>query len=141
MISEDILLEQLPAELRQLIVARDIEAIVGYFFEYDIEERRIADALSRYAIVKDEGLLHSAAAEVYMHCLPYLDDAFQLAFYHQWRELELTEFNDQVLLRSFLQNKIHPDFELIPAACYEFVEDKLFKYEGKNLNVRNNKDC
>lgn len=123
--SEKILLSQLPDELRELVEIKDAEAIINYFFEYDIDERRLADALSRYAIVKDDIELHQASAGVYMHCLPYLDDAFHLAYFHEWRALELTGFTSNDALSDFLQNREHPDFDMIPETQYEFVQNKL----------------
>ncbi|TDL98089.1 hypothetical protein ERX27_05275 [Macrococcus brunensis] len=123
--SEEILLQQLPEELRGLVERQDVEKIIGYFFEYDIEERRIADALSRYAITAEEANLHLVAAEVYSLCLPYLDDAFELAFFHEWRALELTDFSDRKMMENFLENKEHPDFDIIPASYYHYIEDKI----------------
>lgn len=128
--SEKILLSQLPDELRELVEIKDAEAIINYFFEYDIDERRLADALSRYAIVKDDIELHQASAGVYMHCLPYLDDAFHLAYFHEWRALELTDFTSSDALSDFLQNREHPDFDMIPETQYEFVQNKLDEIRG-----------
>ncbi|ULG72262.1 hypothetical protein [Macrococcus brunensis] len=123
--SDELLLSQLPDELRELVETCETDAIINYFFEYDIDERRLADALSRYAIVKDQVELHQAAAGVYMHCLPYLDDAFHLAFFHEWRTLELTDFKSCDYLNNFLQNQEHPDFDMIPETHYEYVRDKI----------------
>ncbi|GGB07191.1 hypothetical protein ERX37_05980 [Macrococcus hajekii] len=123
--SEEILLSQLPEALRGLIEEKDIEGILNYFFDYDIEERRIADALSRYAIATNSSDLHKVAADVYMHVLPYLDDAFQLVFYHQWRVLEMDHFNDTELMTQFLDYQSHPDFDMIPDEYYDYVKKQL----------------
>ncbi|TDM13400.1 hypothetical protein [Macrococcus bovicus] len=128
--SERILLSQLPDELKELVEIKDAEAIINYFFEYDIDERRLADALSRYAIVKDDVELHRASAGVYMHCLPYLDDAFHLAYFHEWRALELMDFTSRDDLSDFLQNREHPDFDMIPETHYEWVQNKLDEIRG-----------
>ena len=128
--SDELLLSQLPDELRKLVETCDSEAIINYFFEYDIDERRLADALSRYAIVKDDIELHQASAGVYIHCLPYLDDAFHLAYFHEWRSLELTDFNNGDVLSDFLQNREHPDFDMIPETQYEIIQDKLNAING-----------
>lgn len=123
--SIDILLERFPAELRELIKAEQPENILDYFFMYDIEEQRLAEHLSRYASQVDHVQLHDAAAMVYANYFNYVDDAFHIAFFHEWRALELTDFNDTARLKQFMENQEHPDYDMISDMHYQMVEQQL----------------
>lgn len=123
--SSNILLERFPDELSELIKAKKVEDILDYFFMYDIEEQRLAEHLSRYAAQVDDILLHDAAAMVYVNVFNYANDAFHIAFFHEWRALELTDFNDQRRLKAFMENKEHPDYSMISDAHYESVQQLI----------------
>lgn len=123
--SKPILLERFPAQLKELIIQQKAENILDYFFTYDLEEQRLAEHLSRYACHVDYVELHDAAAMIYANYFNYVDDAFHTAFFHEWRALELTEFKDAARLRRFMENKDHPDYDMISAEHYGYVQQQL----------------
>ncbi|REH96066.1 hypothetical protein DOS70_05155, partial [Staphylococcus felis] len=74
----------------------------------------------------------------------YVDSAYNLAYYHYWQSLEISQFKDQSLLNEFLEILDEPDFDMVSKENIEIVANKVLEKDLKMihqlnmLNQRNN---
>ncbi|RXK18997.1 hypothetical protein [Macrococcus sp. DPC7161] len=121
---QNLLLNQLPDEIKEKVIKEDIE-LFGYFMFNDIKKVDYAFIISTYANHKNTVNLHEMAACIFHFHFNYYEYAYEYAFYHYWKALELTEFKNKEFLEDLLLISEEPDFDIIPNEYLEFVKEKL----------------
>lgn len=127
-----ILLERLPKNLAQAIKNNDDGEVLDYFFEHN-KSKKYAKYVSIYACLEDTVGAHEMAGSIYHFAINWTDLAYEMAYFHYWRSLELQEFKDLAYLKDFLEISEEPDFDIIPkerlleVECYAKQLDSDFK--------------
>lgn len=122
--SFDYLLAFFPEKYRGMIIKCDFD-LVPQFMEDGVKNPCLAHYLSMIANLKDTAEYHCLAGFLYHFHFNWADDAYLMAFYHYWRELELENFSNYRTLNDFLKISEEPDFDIIPRENLDFVKDKL----------------
>ncbi|ARQ03440.1 hypothetical protein [Macrococcoides caseolyticum] len=121
----DIALRRLPQEVQKMIMDKKLNDVLMYFMEHEVQDYYLMRYLSNIAHLKDEVEYHEMVANIYHFHFNYEVDAYEAAYYHYWRSLELTSFNDIELLEEFLQILDEPDFDIIEAENIEYIKNQI----------------
>lgn len=122
--SFDYLLAFFPEKYRDMIVRCDF-ALVPEFMGDGVKDPSLAHYLSMIANLKDTPDYHGLAGFLYHFHFNWAVDAYPMAFYHYWRELELEDFSSYRALSGFLMIAKEPDFDIIPPENLEFIRNRL----------------
>lgn len=120
-----IALKRLPEEVQEMIMDKKLNDVLMYFMEHEVQDYYLMRYLSNIAHLKDEVEYHEMVASIYHFHFNYEVDAYDAAYYHYWRSLELTSFNDIELLEEFLQILDEPDFDIIEAENIEYIKNQI----------------
>ncbi|WP_086427443.1 hypothetical protein [Staphylococcus cornubiensis] len=127
-----IILNLLPAELQRMLLNKDMDNVLTYFMSNDISDEKLAYYLSNLANQIDTIEYHEMVANIYHFHFNYVDSAYNLAYYHYWQSLEVSQFKDQNLLKEFLEILDEPDFDMITKEKIKMVANKVLENEPKN---------
>lgn len=130
--SKDILIKRLPIEIQKMIMTNDLDDILFYFLNNDISDTRLAYYLSVIGNEIDSIEFHEMVGSIYHFHFNYIENAYDLAYYHYWRALEISDFEDSSLLNDFLMILDEPDFDMICKEHINFVANKLIKLNPDN---------
>lgn len=130
--SINILLNLLPTELQRMLENEDMHNILIYFMSNDISDEKLAFYLSNLANQVNTNEYHEMAASLYHFHFNYIDGAYDLAYYHYWQSLEISQFKNQNLLNEFLKILDEPDFDMITNENIKFVANKALEKDSKN---------
>ncbi|RTX89895.1 hypothetical protein, partial [Mammaliicoccus vitulinus] len=75
---------------------------------------------------------HEMVASIYHFHFNYMDNAYDLAYYHYWQSLEISQFKDYNLLNEFLGILEEPDFDMITNENIKMVANKVLEKDPKN---------
>ena len=121
----NILLKLLPSELQNILRNNTIDEVLTYFMSYDISDKNIAFYLSSLANQVNTIEYHEMIGKVFHFHFNYIDNAYNLAYYHYWQSLELSHFEDYNLLVEFLEIIDEPGFEIINKEDIEMISKKV----------------
>lgn len=130
--SINILLNLLPTELQNMIENKDMDNILTYFMSNDISDKKLAFYLSNLANQINTIEYHEMVASIYHFHFNYMDNAYDLAYYHYWQSLEISQFKDYNLLNEFLGILEEPDFDMITNENIKMVANKVLEKDPKN---------
>ncbi|PCF34304.1 hypothetical protein [Staphylococcus delphini] len=130
--STNIILNLLPTELQKMLENKDIENVLTYFMSNDISDEKLAFYLSNLANQINTIEYHEMVASIYHFHFNYVDSAYDLAYYHYWQSLEISQFKDQNLLNEFLEILDEPDFDMITKENIKMVANKVLEKDPKN---------
>lgn len=135
--SVDILLNLLPTELQVMLENKDIDNVLTYFMSNDISDEKLAYYLSNIANQINTIEYHEMVASIYHFHFNYIENAYDLAYYHYWQSLEISQFKDYKLLNGFLEILDEPDFDMISNDNIKIVAYKVLEKDSKNVNAIN----
>lgn len=130
--SINILLNLLPTELQNMIENKDMDNILTYFMSNDISDEKLAFYLSNLANQINTIEYHEMVASIYHFHFNYMDNAYDLAYYHYWQSLEISQFKDYNLLNEFLGILEEPDFDMITNENIKMVANKVLEKDSEN---------
>ncbi|HEC2187884.1 TPA: hypothetical protein R1942_001412 [Staphylococcus delphini] len=130
--STNIILNLLPTELQKMLENKDTENVLTYFMSNDILDEKLAYYLSSLANRINAIEYHEMVANIYHFHFNYVDSAYDLAYYHYWQSLEISQFKDQNLLNEFLEILDEPDFDMITKDNIKMVANKVLEKDPKN---------
>ena len=130
--SINILLNLLPTELQNMIENKDMDNILTYFMSNDISDEKLAFYLSNLANQINTIEYHEMVASIYHFHFNYMDNAYDLAYYHYWQSLETSQFKDYNLLNEFLGILEEPDFDMITNENIKMVANKVLEKDSEN---------
>ncbi|GGI03464.1 hypothetical protein [Mammaliicoccus vitulinus] len=130
--SINILLNLLPTELQNMIENKDMDNILTYFMSNDISDEKLAFYLSNLSNQINTIEYHEMVASIYHFHFNYMDNAYDLAYYHYWQSLEISQFKDYNLLNEFLGILEEPDFDMITNENIKMVANKVLEKDPKN---------
>ncbi|MEB6065854.1 hypothetical protein [Staphylococcus arlettae] len=103
-----------------------------YFMSNDISNEKIALYLSTLANQVNTIECHEMVASIYHFHFNYIDHAYDLAYYHYWQSLELSNFEDYNLLVEFLKILDEPDFDIINKQDLKSIAQKVIEKDPNN---------
>ncbi|HJF66796.1 MAG TPA: hypothetical protein K8V85_00645 [Staphylococcus kloosii] len=130
--SINILLNLLPKELQNILENNDIDEVLTYFISNDISDEKLVFYLSIMANQVNTIEYHEMIASVYHFHFNYIDNAYNLAYYHYWQSLKLSHFEDYNLLNEFLEILDEPEFDIINNEDIKTVANKIIEKDPKN---------
>ncbi|WP_353458620.1 hypothetical protein [Staphylococcus coagulans] len=130
--STNIILNLLPIELQRMLKNKDLDNVLTYFMSNDILDEKLAYYLSNLANQINTIEYHEMVASIFHFHFNYVDSAYDLAYYHYWQSLEISQFKDQSLLNEFLEILDEPDFDMISKENIEMVANKVLEKDPKN---------
>lgn len=130
--SINILLNLLPTELQSMLKNKDLNNVLTYFMSNDISDEKSAYYLSNLANQINTIEYHEMAASLYHFHFNYIDNAYDLAYYHYWQSLEVSQFKDYNLLNEFLEILDEPDFDMITNENIKLVVNKILEQDPNN---------
>ncbi|MFP4921772.1 hypothetical protein ACJVVW_08585 [Staphylococcus coagulans] len=130
--STNIILNLLPTELQRMLKNKDLDNVLTYFMSNDISDEKLAYYLSNLANQINTIEYHEMVASIFHFHFNYVDSAYDLAYYHYWQSLEISQFKDQSLLNEFLEILDEPDFDMISKENIEMVANKVLEKDPKN---------
>ncbi|BBK28753.1 hypothetical protein NGB78_07960 [Staphylococcus arlettae] len=130
--SINILINLLPSELQNILENNDIDEVLIYFMSNDISDEKIALYLSTLANQVNTIEYHEMVASIYHFHFNYIDHAYDLAYYHYWQSLELSNFEDYNLLVEFLKIIDEPDFDIINKQDLKSIAQKVIEKDPNN---------
>jgi hypothetical protein len=130
--SINILLNLLPNELQNILENNDIDEVLTYFMSNDISDEKLAFYLSIIANHVNTIEYHEMIASVYHFHFNYIDNAYNLAYYHYWQSLKLSHFEDYNLLNEFLEILDEPEFYIINNENIKMIANKVIEKDPKN---------
>lgn len=130
--STNIILNLLPTELQRMLENKDMDNVLTYFMSKDISDEKLAYYLSNLANQINTIEYHEMVAAIYHFHFNYIDNAYDLAYYHYWQSLEISQFKDQNLLNEFLEILDEPDFDMITNDNIKMVANKVLEKDPKN---------
>ncbi|MGW7932590.1 hypothetical protein ACWEWU_13145 [Staphylococcus xylosus] len=130
--SINILLNLLPNELQNILENNDIDEVLTYFISNDISDEKLAFYLSIIANQVNTIEYHEMVASVYHFHFNYIDNTYNLAYYHYWQSLELSHFEDHNLLNEFLEILDEPEFDIINNEDIKTIANKVIEKDPKN---------
>lgn len=130
--SINILINLLPSELQNILENNDIDEVLIYFMSNDISDEKIALYLSTLANQVNTIEYHEMVASIYHFHFNYIDHAYDLAYYHYWQSLELSNFEDYNLLIEFLKIIDEPDFDIINKQDLKSIAQKVIEKDPNN---------
>ena len=98
----------------------------------DISDEKIAFYLSMLANQVNTIEYHEMVANIYHFHFNYIDHAYDLAYYHYWQSLELSNFEDYNLLVEFLKIIDEPDFDIINKQDLKSIAQKVIEKDPNN---------
>lgn len=128
----NILINLLPSELQNILENNDIDEVLIYFMSNDISDEKIALYLSTLANQVNTIEYHEMVASIYHFHFNYIDHAYDLAYYHYWQSLELSNFEDYNLLVEFLKIIDEPDFDIINKQDLKSIAQKVIEKDPNN---------
>ena len=131
--SINILINLLPSELQNILENNDIDEVLIYFMSNDISDEKIALYLSTLANQVNTIEYHEMVASIYHFHFNYIDHAYDLAYYHYWQSLELSNFEDYNLLVEFLKIIDEPDFDIINKQDLKSIAQKFIEIDLLNI--------
>lgn len=140
--SKDVLIKRLLIEIQKMITTDELDDVLFYFLDNDISDTRFAYHLSIIGNEIDNIEFYEMVGSIYHFDFNYIEEAYDLAYYHYWRALEVSDFKDSSLLKDFLMTLDEPDFDMICKEHINFVANKLMKLNPENeLAVRYLEKC
>lgn len=130
--STNIILNLLPTELQRMLENKDMDNVLTYFISKDISDEKLAYYLSNLANQINTIEYHEMVAAIYHFHFNHIDNAYDLAYYHYWQSLEISQFKDQNLLNEFLEILDEPDFDMITNDNIKMVANKVLEKDPKN---------
>ncbi|MCD8815413.1 hypothetical protein [Staphylococcus arlettae] len=130
--SINILINLLTSELQNILENNDIDEVLIYFMSNDISDEKIALYLSTLANQVNTIEYHEMVASIYHFHFNYIDHAYDLAYYHYWQSLELSNFEDYNLLVEFLKIIDEPDFDIINKQDLKSIAQKVIEKDPNN---------
>lgn len=130
--SINILLNLLPNELQNILENNDIDEVLTYFISNDISDEKLVFYLSIMANQVNTIEYHEMIASVYHFHFNYIDNAYNLAYYHYWQSLKLSHFEDYNLLNEFLEILDKPEFDIINNEDIKTIANKIIEKDPKN---------
>ncbi|AVQ34786.1 hypothetical protein [Staphylococcus kloosii] len=130
--SINILLNLLPKELQNILENNDIDEVLTYFISNDISDEKLVFYLSIMANQVNTIEYHEMIASVYHFHFNYIDNAYNLAYYHYWQSLKLSHFEDYNLLNEFLEILDEPEFDIINNEDIKTIANKIIEKDPKN---------
>lgn len=130
--SINILLNLLPTELQSMLKNKDLDNVLTYFMSNDISDEKSAYYLSNLANQINTIEYHEMVASLYHFNFNYIDNAYDLAYYHYWQSLEVSQFKDYNLLNEFLEILDDPDFDMITNENIKLVVNKILEQDPNN---------
>lgn len=130
--SINILLNLLPKELQNILENNDIDDVLTYFISNDISDEKLVFYLSIMANQVNTIEYHEMIASVYHFHFNYIDNAYNLAYYHYWQSLKLSHFEDYNLLNEFLEILDEPEFDIINNEDIKTIANKIIEKDPKN---------
>ncbi|MCD8888796.1 hypothetical protein ABFV70_06890 [Staphylococcus arlettae] len=130
--SINILINLLPSEPQNILENNDIDEVLIYFMSNDISDEKIALYLSTLANQVNTIEYHEMVASIYHFHFNYIDHAYDLAYYHYWQSLELSNFEDYNLLVEFLKIIDEPDFDIINKQDLKSIAQKVIEKDPNN---------
>jgi hypothetical protein len=130
--SINILLNLLPNELQNILENNDIDEVLTYFISNDISDEKLVFYLSIMANQVNTIEYHEMIASVYHFHFNYIDNAYNLAYYHYWQSLKLSHFEDYNLLNEFLEILDEPEFDIINNEDIKTIANKIIEKDPKN---------
>ena len=130
--SVNILLNLLPTELKNMLENKDMENILTYFMSNEISDEKLVSYLSNLANQINTIEYHEMVASIYHFHFNYIDNAYDLAYYHYWQSLEISQFNNANLLYEFLEILGEPDFYIISHENIQLVANKILERDPNN---------
>lgn len=130
--SKYILSNLFPMELQNILKNNNVSEVLIYFMSNNISDEKLAFYLSSLANQINTIEYHEMAASIYHFHFNYIDDAYTLAYYHYWQSLELSNFQDAVLLNEFLEMLDEPSFDIIHKEQIKIVANKILEKEPDN---------
>ncbi|MDP4448307.1 hypothetical protein ACFDHY_06705 [Staphylococcus hyicus] len=134
--SDEIIIKTLPKDLKDLIVSKQLDEVIHYFIDNNIEETKYAYILSSMANQYDTVEYHEMAGSIFHIHFNYIEEAYYMAFYHYWQSLEITNFNNAKLLEEFLDIIEEPDFDIISEDYIKHVAKKLLENDPSNPKAK-----
>lgn len=130
--SINILLNLLPNELQNILENNDIDKVLTYFMSNDISDEKLAFYLSIIANQVNTIEYHEMIASIYHFHFNYIDNAYNLAYYHYWQSIKLSHFEDYNLLNEFLEILDEPEFDIINNKDIKTIANKVIEKDPKN---------
>ncbi|WP_241519829.1 hypothetical protein [Staphylococcus delphini] len=72
------------------------------------------------------------ATKIYYFHFNYIENAYDLAYYHYWKSLEVSQYENQNLFNEFLEILDEPGFDIISNENIKMVVNKTLEKEPQN---------
>ncbi len=132
MINNNILINYLPKQIAENLKQSDYQEILEWFIDDEINKTEYAQYISMLACIENNIELHLLAQSIYYLHFNWVENAYQLAYFHYWKALEIEKFSNEENLESFLLIVDDPNFYMVKGEDITFIKEKLKKLNPSN---------